>query len=155
MRGPVVPAKAGTSAPSVLGSCLRRNDEVKALAFNDLFRVSLDVSIDWRLPPSRSFPDFVPGAGQPPRREPSSLEPSSLEPSSLVLSRSRAELPGRTSVGSLASGLRRNRRQLRRGELNPGHRVVFRIFLRTGPRYDLRPGSQPGPTWSPTWSWGG
>ena len=34
----VLPAKAGTSAHSVLGSCLRRNDGVKALAFIALFR---------------------------------------------------------------------------------------------------------------------
>ncbi len=38
---PVVPAKAGTSVHNILGSCLRRNDRVKAPAFNDLFRVSL------------------------------------------------------------------------------------------------------------------
>ena len=38
---PVVPAKVGTSGHNVLSSCLLRNDGVKALAFNDLFRVSL------------------------------------------------------------------------------------------------------------------
>ena len=27
--------------PQVIGSCIRRNDGVKALAINDLFRVSL------------------------------------------------------------------------------------------------------------------
>ena len=37
----VVPAKAGISVHSVLGSSFRRNDGMKALAFNDLFRVSL------------------------------------------------------------------------------------------------------------------
>ena len=43
---PVVPAKAGTSVHSVLGSCFRRNDGVKALAFNDLFRISLNSVTD-------------------------------------------------------------------------------------------------------------
>ena len=55
-----VPAGAGTSVRKVLGSCRRRNDGVKALAFNDLFRVSPTFMagseiLDWQEPLTKFY----------------------------------------------------------------------------------------------------
>ena len=55
-----VPAKAGTSVHTVVGSCLRRNDGVRAQAFNGLLRVFLknraDLIGSFERPGSGAFP---------------------------------------------------------------------------------------------------